>query len=324
MPVRHGPAAEEALRSHVILTRALLHEAEYDVDLAAREAAAGRWQRLAPDTYLPHAEDPSEEELVAAAVHHVGGPLVVTGATPLRALGLRWIPETTGLHLLVPATCQVQSTSTLTITRTKWFGSLDTWVRHGARYADAGRAVVDTCRGLDHLRDVRGVVLGAVWDRWATPEELRLILDGGPRNRSGLTRRAIRDAERGCASPPEAELVDALVGCRLPFYVNPELWLGDVLLGCPDVWLVGLGLGGEVESKERHGGEEQTENTYDRHERITAPGIELVHLSVGRIRRDTGAAAAHLLARARARAELPADRREPAGLRVVPRGPLLR
>jgi hypothetical protein len=228
------------------------------------------------------------------------------------------------LHVLVPAESQIGSTAALTITRTKTFDALETWVRNDAKYADPGRAVVDTCRALAGLRDVRGVVLASVADRWATVDELREVLDSGQRNGSALTRRAIRDAERGGASPPEAELVDALIGCRLPFYVNPELWLDEVLLGCPDVWLVGLGLGGEVESKERHGGEEQTENTYDWHERMTAAGIELVHLSVGRIRRSAAESAAHLLRKARARADLAPDRRQPPGLRVVPRGPLLR
>lgn len=63
-------------------------------------------------------------------------------------------------------------------------------------------------------------------------------------------------------------------------------------------------------------------STYDRHERVSAGGIELVHLSVGRIRRSVSEAAGHLLDRARARALLPYP--EPAALTVVPRGPLLR
>jgi hypothetical protein len=218
---------------------------------------------------------------------------------------------------------QASSSGLVHVTRTTCFGDLPTWTRHEVRYACPDRAVVDTARGLRTLRDVRGVVLAAVADGRAAPEELRAILDGGQRNGSGLARHAVLDAERGCASPPEAELVDALIGCRQPFYVNPQLWLDGVLLGCPDVWLIGLGIGGEVESKERHGGPAETESTYDRHERITAPGLELVHLSVRRIRVSAPEAAAHLLARARGRLELAVGTREPAGLAVVPCGPLL-
>jgi hypothetical protein len=113
-------------------------------------------------------------------------------------------------------------------------------------------------------------------------------------------------------------LVDALIGSREPFLVNPELWCGDVLLGSPDIWLVDKRVGGEVESAERHEGEDGWESTYDRHERFAAARAELIHLSVRRIRRDVGASARHLLDRA---ADLPPA---PADIRVVPRGPLLR
>jgi hypothetical protein len=113
--------------------------------------------------------------------------------------------------------------------------------------------------------------------------------------------------------------VDTLVGCGRPFYVNPQLLLHGRALGSPDVWFLGTGVGGEVESVERHGSDDDTETTYDRHERMTAPGLELVHLSVRRIRRDVDEAARHLLDRVAAR-----DEPEPPGLVVVPRGPLLR
>ncbi len=198
---------------------------------------------------------------------------------------------------------------------------LETWTRDGHRLAPVARAVVDGARGLS-LRDARGVVLGAVADRWADADDLRAHLDATQRNGSGLVRRAVVDAARGCASPPEAEVVDRLLGCGLPFYVNPELRLDGRRLGLPDIWFLGLGLGGEVESQERHGEDEQVESTYDRHERMTSCGIGLVHLSVRRIRRDPGAAAEHLVRQAVARKWSGAG--EPAGLVVVPRGPLLR
>jgi hypothetical protein len=179
------------------------------------------------------------------------------------------------------------------------------------------RAVVDAARRAGSRRDARGIVLGAVADRRASVAGLDAVLAACRRNGSALARRAIRDAERGCASPPEAELVDALLPLRRPFLVNPELWCDGVKLGSPDVWLLGGAVGGEVESVERHEGDEQAESTYDRHERFAAEGVELVHLSVARIRRDPRAAAAHYLARASA------GPRPPRGLVVLPRGPVL-
>lgn len=159
--------------------------------------------------------------------------------------------------------------------------------------APVSRAVVDAARETPTLRNVRGIVLGAVADRWVAVPTLKDVLATTQQNGSGLTRRALLDAERGCASPPEAELVDALVGRGVPFYVNPELRLHGRLLGSPDIWLPGLGTGGEIDSVERHEQDDAgVESTYDRHERITGFGLELVHLSVRRIRRDVDEAPA--------------------------------
>lgn len=248
-----------------------------------------------------------------------GSDAVVTGMLVLRQLGMRWLPRYAGVDVLVPPERSGMSSGLVRVRRSKDLGELSTWTRYGGRLASAERAVVHAARVLRELRDVRGVVLGAVSDRWAEPAELRVVLDAGQRNGSGLTRRALLDADRGCASPPEAELVDGLIGCGLPFYVNPELWLDGQLLGTPDIWFVGRGVGGEVESRERHEADEgQVDSTYDRHERFAAPGIHLVHLSVGRIRRDVAAAATHLLTRAACGGG------DPDGLMVRPRGPLLR
>jgi len=284
-------------------------------DAAERAVRAGRWQRLAHGTYLTSADPPSHADLVAAARSYVRGPMVISGLLVLHTLGLPWLPPVQQVHVLVPPTNRQRSSGLVRVIRCSSFGTLATWTHFDVLLASPARALVDAARALSTLREVRGVVLGAVGRKTATPAALRTTLDAGQRNGSALTRRAIGDAERGCASPPEAELVDGLIGKGVPFHVNPELWLGDVLLGSPDVWLVGRNVGGEVESVEWHGDDEQKESTYDRHERITAPGIELVHLSVRRIRTDLDEAVEHLLGKA--------PRPAPAGLRVVPNGPLL-
>jgi hypothetical protein len=192
------------------------------------------------------------------------------------------------------------------------------------RYAEPTRAVLDCGLLLPTLRDVRGVVLGAVSDGRTTAEAVRELLEREPRNGTARLRRALRDAERGCASPPEAELVDALVGCRLPFLVNPEVRVNGVLVGSPDVWLVGLGCGGEMDSRERHEHDDDFDATLARHDTFGAHGLVLGHLTPRRFRRDPAAGAAALLAVARARLCLPPGLREPAGLEVRPCGPLLR
>jgi hypothetical protein len=312
------PAGREPIPDGLVLTRTTLKQLGYAPDFAERAAAAGDWQKLAAGTYLSGTQPATDTNLAAAARAHIEGDFLITGVLALRALHLRWLPADDDIRVLVPEACRRLSSHRVHVARCHRFSAIETWTRYGERFADPTRAVIDAARATSTLRDVRGIVLGAVADGWAEAPGLRMELDAGRRNGSALTRRAVLDAERGCASPPEAELVDELVGRGRPFYVNPELWLGGTRLGSPDVWLVGAGTGGEVDSQERHGDDDQVANTYDRHERITTPGLELVHLSVRRIRRDVSEAADHLLARA-ASGPMP-----PAGLTIVPRGPLLR
>ncbi|TAL26233.1 MAG: hypothetical protein EPN99_00610 [Frankiales bacterium] len=305
-----------------IVTTAEVVAAGLDPRVAERQVRAGSWQRPARGVYVTRAADLSGLELGRVARRFAGERVVVSGLVALRELELRWLPASDDVLCLVAPEVRTVSSRRVVLRRTKELAQLQTWWRGGVELAPVQRAVVDAARETPGLRDVRGIVLGAVADNWADVDSLDAVLATTQRNGSGLARRAIEDARRGAASPPEAELVDELLGCGVPFYVNPQLWLDGRLLGCTDVYLPGLGIGGEVESVERHGSDDDTETTYDRHERVTAPGLELVHLSVRRIRRDVTEAAAHLLSRARMRRGM--RQPESPGLVVVPRGPLLR
>jgi hypothetical protein len=301
-----------------IVTSAGLALLDVPNDRAESEVLAKRWQRGARGIYLTHPDPPTDGELCQVARAHVGEDFIVTGLVVLRALELPWLPRDPRIHVLVPPDSRRSSSTLVRVTRTSSYDQLTTWVHYGCRLADPTRATLDAARSVSTLREARGVVLGAVASGCSAVADLTTLLESGQRNGSALARRAISDAARGCASPPEAELVDGMVGCGVPFYVNPELWHQGVPLGSPDVWIVGTGTGGEVESQERHGDTAGVENTYDRHERYAAAGLDLVHLSVGRIRRDLGEATDYLLLRARSGPPAPP------GLVIRPRGPLLR
>ena len=214
-----------------------------------------------------------------------------------------------------------QSGDDVLVRRAADLADLPTWSWGGVPVAYPARLVVDGARECQSLRDVRGLVLGAVADRWATTDDLLALLDAGAVRRTAWTRRAVLDAWRGAASPPEAELVDELLGCGHPFYVNPEVRLNGRLLGVVDVYLVGTGVGAEMDSRERHDDVEALDDTLARHDHADRFGLRLVHVTPGRFRADPAAFRARLLAEV-------ADRRrrglgEPAGLEVLPRGPLL-
>jgi hypothetical protein len=301
-----------------VLTLQTITEAGLCARWAARQARRGCWQCLARGVYVIHDGPISDLTYGHAGAAYAGPTGIVSGLVPLRMLGLRWLPAVENVRVLVPDQVRRPDSKRVCLTRTTGLGELTTWSRGGLRLAPPDRAMIDAARDLSDLREIRGIVLGGVADKHASVADLRCILDAGQRNGSALTRRAIGDAERGCASPPEAELVDGLIGCGEPFLVNPEVWYGDILVGQPDVHFLGRAGTGEVESVERHGSLEDRESTYDRHERWVAYGCEPTHLSVRRIRADVGEAARHLLSQVRDSAPWPS------GLRVVPRGPVLR
>ena len=115
-------------------------------------------------------------------------------------LGLRWLPEDGTVLGLVAPELRTPSSDRVVLRRTDDLCSLQTWWRGGVELAPVQRAVVDAARETPALRDVRGIVLGAVADGWADADTLDAVLATTQRNGSGLTRRAIGDARRGAAS----------------------------------------------------------------------------------------------------------------------------
>lgn len=291
---------------------------------ADRRVRDNEWQRSATGSYLPNDRAPDALALARAAQDYAGPTGVVTGLLAAQALKMRWIPPARRAVVLVAGERRLRSTAHIAVRRCAALRDVARWRSGGITFAMGDRAVFDAARQLTDLRSVRGVVLGAVADRWTDVEDQRRILLAEPRNGTALLRRALRDAERGCASPPEAELVDELLGCRVPFLVNPAVYVDDLLLGYPDVWFVGLGCGSEMESRERHEEDDAFDSTLSRHDHFGAHGIVLSHLTPRRFRRDPAAAVAAVLAVVSSRLLLPATLREPAGLRIVPQGPLLR
>lgn len=306
------------------LTSARLRDGRFAEDLARREVAAHRWQRPLCGYYVPHAEPLDDLVLARLAVDYGGDQSLLTGLIGARALGLRWVPALPGAHVLVPADVRRRSCGQIRVRRSAGCVTLEPWDWQGVPVAPATRVVLDAAMSLHNLRDVRGLVLGAVADHRTTPAELNDLLSHEPRNGTALLRRAIRDAGEGSVSPPEAEMGDLLRGCGVPFLLNPELRIRGRTIGFPDGYFVGLGAGWEVDSRERHEGDESFDATLGRHTTFGGHGLVLAHPTPRRIRADGRGTANAVLEVARARLLLPTGLREPAGLEVIPRGPVLR
>lgn len=304
-----------------VVTREQLHQAGRGHDFGDRRVRAGEWARLAPSIYVIAVPDLLGR--VQAAVAHAGVDAVVTGWAACAALGLPYVPDQRAVPVLVPAGRRRVSTPYVqvlpTTRRPTW------WIWHGVRIAAPARGLVDAARALSELRAVRALTLGALAEGAVQLRELRFELQAGARGGSALCRRALQDASYGAASAPEAELADRALVCaragRLPpFLLNPDVLVDGRFVGRPDGWLMGLGLGWEVDSRQHHGRDDQFDATLARHDGFVTHGLVLLHVTPRRLRR-LGPAYAEVLVQA-------ADRRrvaglEPAGLEVRPRGPLL-
>lgn len=323
MPKQQLPTAL-TLAGGGVVTRAALVAAALDDDLGDRLHRARRGVRLAPSTYLLAGDDPTDEHLIAAALTHAGADCVITGLVACRAYDLRDVSTGGAVEVLVPAGRRRVSSPYVRVqptTRPPRY-----WDRDGVRFAEPVRAVVDAARQLSSLRDVRALVMGAVGTGICTPAALLTELDAGRRGGSALCRRAIGDAAAGARSAPEAEVADVAARAaragRLPsILLNPTLLMDGLVIGEPDGWLVGLGLGWEVDSRRHHAEDDDFDATLARHDRFVSHGLVLLHVTPRRAR-ELGDRYADILAdAAAARSAIPHP--EPLGLVVRPRGPLL-
>ena len=322
MPKRHLPSAVQLVEQGLLL-RSSLVGADLNPDLGDRLVREGSALRLAPSVYRPGTGPATDCQLVAAARAHAGDDAVVTGFVALRLLGLEDVPDDGAVDVLVPAARRRVSTDHVRVHSTHRMPP--TW-RHadGVQVADPHRAVVDAACRMPDLRAVRALVLGAVCQRWCGVEGLHAEVAARARNGTALLRRALRDAERGALSAPEAEVADvAAADPRLPaFLLNPTLLLDGVVVGVPDGWFRGLGLGWEVESRRHHAEDDAFDTTLARHDRFAGHGLQLLHVTPRRARR-LGAAYGDVLAEA-VQARRAAGQPEPRDLVVRPYDPAAR
>ena len=278
---------------------------------------AGRHLRVAPSVYLSPGAPLLDQ--VRAAVAHTGPASAVTGWAGCALHDLRYVPAGSAVPVLVSPKRGLVSTPFVQVLRTT--RTPPARLREpGLRVAAVERCLVDAARASRDLREVRALVLHAVATGRATESALRSELDAGARGGSGLCRRALDDARRGAASAPEAEAADAVLAAGLRgVLLNPGVTAGGRLLGRPDGWLRGLGLGWEVDSREHHEQDDLFEATLARHDAFAAEGLLLLHVTPARLRRGGWAEQVVRAARARRREGY----REPAGLVVTPAGPLL-
>jgi very-short-patch-repair endonuclease len=247
--------------------------------------AGGPWQRLLPGTYLATTGAPTISQREVTALIYAGSGSVITGAAALRHHGIR-APQTGVITVLVPNHRQVSSTGSVRIWRTTRMPP--TPLKDGpVRVALPARAVADTARALESLRDVRAVVADAVQSRRCPIFLLADELQEGPRRGSALLRQVIGEVQDGIRSVAEADFRDLLKRARVPAPMfNARILAGDTFVAETDAWWQRAGVAAEVDSREWHLSPADWERTMRRHAAMTAHGILVLHFTPTMIREE--------------------------------------
>jgi hypothetical protein len=275
-----------------------------------RVRPGGPWQIVVPGVYVAHNGRLTQIERVTAAFLHAGPALAITGlvAAARQGVGCKF---TEAVDVLVPRDCGRADAGFVRLHRTAVLP--ETLTDGIVRYAAPARAIADATRLMTSLTEVRALVAAGVQRRQVSISQLAEELRVGPRQGSALLRQALTEVAAGVRSTAEGDLRTLIRrgGLPEPLY-NPSLYVGEDFLASPDAWWVAAGVAAEVDSKEYHLSPAEWARTMDRHARMTAQGILVLHFPPSKIRGDGRAV------REQIRSALESSRGPLAHIRTVP------
>ena len=268
---------------HDLITRSqALAAGLSESNLRRRLAPGGSWTVVLPGVYLVHTGSLTIGQRETAAVLYAGERSVITGIAALGRAGVR-VPEAEAVDVLVPHDRQRRSTSFVRVQRTSRMPE-QPWRSDGLLWAPPARAVADAARGQD-VRVVRALAAAALQERKCTVRQLAIELRAGPTQGSASLRAALAEVTDGIASVAEGDLRTLIVRGKLPKPMyNARLYAGETFLAKPDAWWPDAGVACEVDSREWHLSPDDWERTQQRHARMSAWGIIVLHYTPRRIR----------------------------------------
>ena len=259
-----------------------------DTAMQWRVRAGGPWQTLLPGVYLSLTGAPNLPQKQMAALLYAGPGSLITGPAALFHYGLRSPVALETVDLLVPAGRQRRSTGFVRLHRTRRMPARFTTIGP-VRMVEVARAVADTTRLLDDVRDVRAVVADAVQRKRCTIIELGTELREGPVKGSAMFRSVLAEVAEGIRSVAEGDLRSLIRTARLPAPLyNASLYDGDVFIAMADAWWPDAGVTAEVDSRQWHLSPEDWDRTRTRHDEMCAKGIIPLHFSPRQIRSEPG------------------------------------
>lgn len=248
----------------------------------ALRVRTGRWLRLFPGVVVMQSGPPSRDQMVAAALLYCGDGAVLTGDEAVRRHGLRRLPDSQVLHVLVAEDRHRRCLPGLVVERTARPPRIV--LRGGVEVAEFDRAVLDAARRLpdrDAIRALLGEVMSA---RRSTVDRLLAELDAGNQRGSGLVREVLGEIADGIRSAAEGWARDLHARSGLPPMLwNPTLrWPDGRMLARPDGYIAEVGLAWEQDSMEFHPPEE--DETARRRADMIAAGVVVAHHRPRRLR----------------------------------------
>lgn len=252
--------------------------------LRHRLRPGGPWRRVLPAVYAAQTGPLLRRQQLRAALLHGGPDALLTAATAAELHGLRAAPRDLRVHLLLPHARRLRPVPQLVLTRsTRAAPSVRV---AGLPSVPLARAVVDACRPLRSLDDVRALVAESVQRGFTDVAALRDELEAGHSAGSLLVRRVLQEVADGVRSAPEARLRLLLRGSRV---VPPALWNCRLLLhgrwlADPDGYWHDAGLVVECDSQEWHLSPRDWRQTLQRHSRMTAAGLQVLHVTPQELR----------------------------------------
>ena len=238
----------------------------------------GPWQRLLPGVVLAHSGTPTRFEKRLGALRYGGDDAVLTGLDALAEMHVRTAERLVDrkIHLLIPHSSQRSSHGFAVVTRTRRLPQPVT--RRGLRCAPLARALVDACRQIERLDDVRELVADAVQNHRCDPRDVLAEVKAAARQRTALTRAVLKEIAAGIRSVAEARLREEFRRRGVPEPVwNAELLTRDgEFVAAPDAYWAAYGVALELDSMAWHLSPDRYRRTQQRQRSLVVHNVDVL------------------------------------------------
>lgn len=291
-----------------VTTHAKLNEAGVPLSTVChRIRPSGPWQRLLPGVVLAHRGTPTRFERRLGALEYGGDGSVLTGLDALAEHGVRTAARmlTPRVHILVKHRCQKTSHGFAVVTRTRYLP--EPVLKRDLRCAPLARALVDACRQLEKLDDVRELVADVIQNHGLKAEDLFKQVMAAQRQRTALSRLVLAEIEAGVRSAAEAKLREAFRRYGVPEPVwNKELVTPDgELVAVPDAYWPDYGVALELDSMAWHLSPERYKRTQRRQRALVMHDVDVIPVAPSDVFDDEEQLCRELLAKLRSAARRP-------------------